>query len=80
MDAASTADSHLSRLASAIAEPARSRMLCCLMDGHARTATELATVGGVAPSTASTLGFVTNVTSEVKLSFIVFAFALISYK
>ena len=53
MDAASTADSHLSRLASAIAEPARSRMLCCLMDGHARTATELATVAEVAPSTAS---------------------------
>ncbi|MET0541770.1 MAG: helix-turn-helix transcriptional regulator [Variovorax sp.] len=43
----------LARIASAIAEPARSRMLCCLMDGHARTATELSAVGGVAPSTAS---------------------------
>ena len=52
MDAAS-ADAHLSRLASAIAEPARSRMLCCLMDGHARTATELAAVAQVAASTAS---------------------------
>jgi hypothetical protein len=28
-------------------------MLCCLMDGHARTATELAVVGSVAASTAS---------------------------
>jgi DNA-binding transcriptional ArsR family regulator len=51
MDA--TADSHLARLAGAIAEPARSRMLCCLMDGHARTATELAAVAEVAASTAS---------------------------
>lgn len=44
---------HLARIAAAIAEPARARMLCCLMDGHARTATELAAVGGVAASTAS---------------------------
>lgn len=28
-------------------------MLCCLMDGHARTSTELAAVAGVSPSTAS---------------------------
>lgn len=47
------ADTHLARLAAAIAEPARARMLCCLMDGHARTATELAVVAGVAASTAS---------------------------
>ncbi|RYZ12818.1 MAG: transcriptional regulator [Comamonadaceae bacterium] len=47
------ADAHLSRVAAAIAEPARARMLCCLLDGHARTATELAAVGGVAASTAS---------------------------
>ena len=46
-------DSHLARLAGAIAEPARARMLCCLLDGHARTATELAAVGEVAASTAS---------------------------
>ncbi|MBT2321928.1 helix-turn-helix transcriptional regulator [Variovorax paradoxus] len=50
---ASTADTCLARLAGAIAEPARARMLCCLLDGHARTATELAVVGGVAASTAS---------------------------
>lgn len=48
-----TADSQLARLAGAIAEPARARMLCCLMDGHARTATELAAVAEVAASTAS---------------------------
>ncbi|MEJ8847024.1 helix-turn-helix domain-containing protein [Variovorax rhizosphaerae] len=47
------ADTHLASVAAAIAEPARARMLCSLMDGHARTATELATVGGVAASTAS---------------------------
>lgn len=48
-----TADFHLARLAGAIAEPARARMLGCLMDGHARTATELAAVAEVAASTAS---------------------------
>ncbi len=47
------ADVRLARLAGAIAEPARARMLCCLMDGHARTATELAVVAEVAASTAS---------------------------
>ena len=46
-------DHRLARLAGAIAEPARARMLCCLLDGHARTATELAVVAEVAPSTAS---------------------------
>ncbi|MDM0009921.1 helix-turn-helix transcriptional regulator [Variovorax sp. J22G73] len=49
----SSADFQLARLAGAIAEPARARMLGCLMDGHARTATELATVAEVAASTAS---------------------------
>jgi len=43
----------LARVASAIAEPARSRMLCCLMDGCARTSTELAVVAGVGAPTAS---------------------------
>jgi DNA-binding transcriptional ArsR family regulator len=43
----------LSQVAAAIAEPARTRMLCCLMDGHARTATELAVVAQVSASTAS---------------------------
>lgn len=47
------ADDHLARIAAAMAEPARARMLCSLMDGHARTATELAVVAGVAASTAS---------------------------
>ena len=28
-------------------------MLCCLLDGHARTSTELALVAEVSPSTAS---------------------------
>jgi DNA-binding transcriptional ArsR family regulator len=50
---ATTADTHLARVAGAIAEPARARMLCCLLDGHARTATELAAVAEVAASTAS---------------------------
>jgi len=43
----------VSRIAAAIGEPARARMLFCLMDGHARTSTELATVADVATSTAS---------------------------
>jgi hypothetical protein len=37
----------------AIGEPARTRMLYCLLDGRARTSTELAIVAGVSPSTAS---------------------------
>ncbi|MCX7217512.1 metalloregulator ArsR/SmtB family transcription factor [Undibacterium sp.] len=47
------ADTQLSQLAAAIAEPARARILCCLMDGHARTSTELAVVAEVSPSTTS---------------------------
>ena len=47
------AEGDVSDIAAAIAEPARTRMLFCLMDGHARTATELAVVAGVSPSTAS---------------------------
>jgi len=47
------ADSALAEVAQCMAEPARARMLCCLMDGHARTATELAAVGEVSASTAS---------------------------
>src|ERR1700685_2936993 len=46
-------DATVSRVAAAIAEPARTRMLYCLMDGHARTSTELAIVAEVSPSTAS---------------------------
>jgi len=47
------ADTAASRIAAAIGEPARARMLYCLMDGHARTSTELAVVADVSPSTAS---------------------------
>jgi DNA-binding transcriptional ArsR family regulator len=47
------ADTRLSGIAAAIAEPARARMLCCLMDGHARTSTELSVVADVSSSTAS---------------------------
>lgn len=47
------ADNRLASVAGAIAEPARAKMLCCLMDGHARTGTELAVVADVSPSTAS---------------------------
>jgi len=47
------ADVAVSRIAAAIGEPARARMLYCLVDGHARTSTELAVVGEVSPSTAS---------------------------
>src|ERR1700689_5478403 len=43
----------VSRIAAAIGEPARARMLFCLMDGHARTSTELSVVAEVSPSTAS---------------------------
>jgi DNA-binding transcriptional ArsR family regulator len=46
-------DAAVSRIAAAIGEPARARMLYCLADGHARTSTELAAVSGVGPSTAS---------------------------
>jgi DNA-binding transcriptional ArsR family regulator len=47
------ADLSVSRIAAAIGEPARARMLYCLMDGYARTGTELAIVADVSPSTAS---------------------------
>src|ERR1700677_2856326 len=43
----------VSRIAAAIGEPARARMLFCLMDGHARTSTQLSVVAEVSPSTAS---------------------------
>jgi DNA-binding transcriptional ArsR family regulator len=47
------ADLQASRVAAAIGEPARARMLYCQLDGLARTSTELAAVAGVTPSTAS---------------------------
>lgn len=53
MDAEFSAETAASRIAAAIGEPARARMLYCLLDGHARTSTELALVAEVSPSTAS---------------------------
>ena len=50
---AAPADAGLAQLAGAIAEPARARMLCSLLDGHARTATELSALAEVGASTAS---------------------------
>jgi DNA-binding transcriptional ArsR family regulator len=47
------ADAGAAGVAAAIGEPARARMLYSLLDGHARTSTELAIVGEVSPSTAS---------------------------
>ncbi len=47
------ADAAVSRIAAAIGEPARARILYCLVDGHARTSTELSVVAKVSPSTAS---------------------------
>jgi DNA-binding transcriptional ArsR family regulator len=53
MDVEFSAEKAVSRIAAAIGEPARSRILYCLLDGHARTSTELALVAEVGPSTAS---------------------------
>jgi len=46
-------DDAAARIAAAIGEPARARMLYCLLDNRARTGTELAVVAEVSPSTAS---------------------------
>jgi len=43
----------VSDIASAIGEPTRARIVLCLMDGRARTSTELAVIAKVCPSTAS---------------------------
>ena len=43
----------VSKIAAAIGEPARIRILHCLLDGRARTSTELAVVAEVTPSTTS---------------------------
>jgi DNA-binding transcriptional ArsR family regulator len=53
MDDEQHSDAAVSRIAAAIGEPARARMLYCLVDGRARTSTELAVVADVTPSTAS---------------------------
>ena len=54
MDVTDLDDGSVSRIAAAIGEPARARMLYALLDNRARTSTELAMTGGVNPSTAST--------------------------
>jgi DNA-binding transcriptional ArsR family regulator len=46
-------DAAVARIATTIGEPARARMLYCLVDGRARTSTELAALADVTPSTAS---------------------------
>jgi len=53
MDVIEQSDDAAAGIAAAIGEPARARMLYCLMDGQARTSTELSVVADVAPSTAS---------------------------
>jgi DNA-binding transcriptional ArsR family regulator len=53
MNVGHDADAAVSAIAAAIGEPARARMLYCLLDGRARTSTELAAVADVTPSTAS---------------------------
>lgn len=53
MDVAHDCGGPVSRLAAAIGEPARARILYALMDDRARTSTELAAVADVSPSTAS---------------------------
>jgi DNA-binding transcriptional ArsR family regulator len=53
MDVEEDTDTAVARIAAAIGEPARARMLYCLMDDRARSSTELAVVAEVGPSTAS---------------------------
>jgi DNA-binding transcriptional ArsR family regulator len=53
MDVERHDDEAAARIAAAIGEPARARMLYCLMDGRARTSTELAIVADIGMSTAS---------------------------
>lgn len=44
---------HIAEIPSHLGEPARAAMLAALMDGRALTATELASVAGITPQTAS---------------------------
>jgi DNA-binding transcriptional ArsR family regulator len=53
MDVMDSVDNAASKIAAAIGEPARARILYCLMDGRARTGTELSAVANVGTSTAS---------------------------
>lgn len=54
MDVMDSIDGAAAKIAAAIGEPARARILYCLMDDRARTSTELAAVAEVGTSTAST--------------------------
>lgn len=53
MNVAPSSDAAVAGIAAAIGEPARARMLLSLLDGHARTSTELSIVAEVTPPTAS---------------------------
>ena len=53
MVASQNEDFSVAGIAAAIGEPARTRILFSLLDGHARTSTELAIVADVSPSTTS---------------------------
>lgn len=53
MDVKQNAPAAVARIAAAIGEPARARMLFCLMDGRPRTGTELAAAAEVSLPTAS---------------------------
>ena len=50
---AANVDAAVAGIAAAIGEPARARMLYCLLDRRARTSTELAALAEITPSTAS---------------------------
>jgi DNA-binding transcriptional ArsR family regulator len=54
MNVARDVEAEVARIAAVLGEPARSRMLYSLMNGRASTATELALIAGVTPSTATT--------------------------
>jgi DNA-binding transcriptional ArsR family regulator len=54
VNAVPDSDVAIAAMAAAMGEPRRARMLLSLMDGRARTGTELAALAEVAPSTAST--------------------------
>lgn len=53
MTASSSLESAVANVAGAIGDATRARMLYAIMDGHARTSTELAIIAEVSPSTAS---------------------------
>lgn len=53
MDVGQQTEAAVSQVAAAIGEPARTRILYALLDGRARTSTELAILAGVNPPTAS---------------------------